>query len=235
MNVLSQDLDYEKLGGLWELQFTTATDVLPILETERVLSGPLNLPSPVQVGKIYQRWGAPNHANGKADTRSAALPGVKGTGFPLRWAWHPAQMHVSPSSHNRFRRLPHCRFTSPVDGAGKVDNVIKVRMLLSMIEPVAGLWCSMRWGRATHTAACRRSQLHGLMPRVLSSNPALTCCLTSAAQHTIPAPRQGWRDHHSGGKVGSSVNMGMAWTSLLFALSFELPHCSSSWWCADRP
>ncbi|KAG1680761.1 hypothetical protein FOA52_008094 [Chlamydomonas sp. UWO 241] len=49
------DLDYDKLEGKWRLMYTTAKDVLPILEAESRLAPPY-LPSPVQVGEIYQRF-----------------------------------------------------------------------------------------------------------------------------------------------------------------------------------
>ncbi|GIL91115.1 hypothetical protein Vretimale_9560 [Volvox reticuliferus] len=57
------ELDYTKLAGKWKLVYTTASDVLPILEAEYRLSpGPFSafLPRPLEVGNIYQRFTAPD-------------------------------------------------------------------------------------------------------------------------------------------------------------------------------
>ncbi|GFH27399.1 PAP_fibrillin domain-containing protein [Haematococcus lacustris] len=51
----ARDLDWSRLGGMWNLQYTTALDVLPILEASSSLSTPLT-PSPLQVGIIGQRF-----------------------------------------------------------------------------------------------------------------------------------------------------------------------------------
>ncbi|GFR39645.1 hypothetical protein Agub_g111 [Astrephomene gubernaculifera] len=56
-------LDYSLLSGKWKLIYTTARDVLPILEAEYRLSpGPLSgigLPRPLEIGNIYQRFTNP--------------------------------------------------------------------------------------------------------------------------------------------------------------------------------
>jgi hypothetical protein len=56
-------LDYSLLAGKWRLIYTTATDVLPILEAEfRFGLGPFSgfgLPRPLRVGNIYQRFTSP--------------------------------------------------------------------------------------------------------------------------------------------------------------------------------
>jgi len=62
-----QDLDYEKLGGMWLLRYTTAADVLPILEADVAFANPLGLPGPVSIGNIYQRFTSPVDGAGKVD------------------------------------------------------------------------------------------------------------------------------------------------------------------------
>ncbi|KAG2444914.1 hypothetical protein HXX76_001650 [Chlamydomonas incerta] len=56
-------LDFSILGGKWKLIYTTASDVLPILEAEYQLSpGPFSafgFPRPLEVGNIYQRFTSP--------------------------------------------------------------------------------------------------------------------------------------------------------------------------------
>ncbi|GLC59561.1 hypothetical protein PLESTB_001500500 [Pleodorina starrii] len=58
-----EDLDYSKLAGKWKLLYTTASDVLPILEAEYWLSpgpfGQFGIPRPLEVGNIYQRFTSP--------------------------------------------------------------------------------------------------------------------------------------------------------------------------------
>ncbi|EFJ45050.1 hypothetical protein VOLCADRAFT_121241, partial [Volvox carteri f. nagariensis] len=58
------ELEYSKLPGKWKLIYTTASDVLPILEAEYWLSpGPLSgfgIPRPLEVGNIYQRFTSPD-------------------------------------------------------------------------------------------------------------------------------------------------------------------------------
>ncbi|KXZ55274.1 hypothetical protein GPECTOR_3g410 [Gonium pectorale] len=57
------ELDYSRLAGKWKLVYTTASDVLPILEAEfRLSAGPFSgfgLPKPLVVGDIYQRFTSP--------------------------------------------------------------------------------------------------------------------------------------------------------------------------------
>jgi len=64
-----EDLDYERLNGLWQLQYTTALDVLPILAANAFFKSPLPgvLPDAFQVGPIYQRFAAPVNGHGKVD------------------------------------------------------------------------------------------------------------------------------------------------------------------------
>ncbi|KAG2496122.1 hypothetical protein HYH03_005725 [Edaphochlamys debaryana] len=59
-----KELDYSKLAGKWRLIYTTANDVLPILEAEfRLGFGPLqslfNLPRALEVGGIFQSFSSP--------------------------------------------------------------------------------------------------------------------------------------------------------------------------------
>ncbi|KAL6746719.1 hypothetical protein V8C86DRAFT_2934089 [Haematococcus lacustris] len=62
----ARDLDWSLLGGMWNLQYTTALDVLPILEASSSLSTPLT-PSPLQVGIIGQRFTSPVNGEGKVE------------------------------------------------------------------------------------------------------------------------------------------------------------------------
>lgn len=51
-------LDWPLLAGKWRLLYTTASDVVPILESETRLSLPLLGVPPVRVGNIYQEFSA---------------------------------------------------------------------------------------------------------------------------------------------------------------------------------
>ncbi|KAL6744842.1 hypothetical protein V8C86DRAFT_3001644, partial [Haematococcus lacustris] len=98
----ARDLDWSLLGGMWNLQYTTALDVLPILEASSSLSTPLT-PSPLQVGIIGQRF-----------TTTAST--ITTTKTPP-----PPSPTSSPVASKALRFVYR-----PVNGEGKVENVIEL-------------------------------------------------------------------------------------------------------------
>lgn len=61
LETTSTSVDYEKLAGTWDLIYTTALDVLPILFLgEAPTIGGIKLPSPFKLGRISQKFSSPD-------------------------------------------------------------------------------------------------------------------------------------------------------------------------------